>query len=77
MIDLELSQLDLRYASLRISDPVRRARLEQALAQQGQQVPVLVVPTEGHRFVLIEGYGLRRSPEVTRVRSPEVVHRMA
>jgi ParB/RepB/Spo0J family partition protein len=54
---LELDQLDLRYASLRIADPVRRSRLEQAIAQQGQQVPVLVVPLEAGTYVLIEGYG--------------------
>lgn len=54
---LELDQLDLRYASLRIADPVRRARLEQAIAQQGQQVPVLVVPLAAATYVLIEGYG--------------------
>jgi ParB/RepB/Spo0J family partition protein len=57
MIPLEVSQLDLRYAALRIADPARRARLEQAIAQQGQQVPVLVVPAEAGRYVLIEGYG--------------------
>ena len=57
MVPLELGQLDLRYASLRIADPARRARLEQAIAQQGQQVPVLVVPVEADRYVLIEGYG--------------------
>jgi ParB family transcriptional regulator, chromosome partitioning protein len=57
MIALELRQLDLRYAPLRIADPARRARLEAAIAQQGQQVPVLVVPAGGDRFVLIEGYG--------------------
>ena len=54
---LELGQLDLRYGPLRIADPSRRARLEQAIAQQGQQVPVLVVPGEAGRYVLIEGYG--------------------
>lgn len=57
MVALELSQLDLRYAALRIADPARRARLEQAIAQQGQQVPVLVVPADADRYVLIEGYG--------------------
>lgn len=57
MVALELSQLDLRYAALRIADPARRARLEQAIAQQGQQVPVLVVPADANRYVLIEGYG--------------------
>jgi ParB family chromosome partitioning protein len=56
MVTLELGQLDLRYAALRIADPARRARLEQAIAQQGQQVPVLVVPAEAGRYVLIEGY---------------------
>lgn len=57
MVTLELAQLDFRYAGLRIADPVRRARLEQAIAQQGQQVPVLVVAGEGGRYVLVEGFG--------------------
>lgn len=57
MVSLELGQLDLRYAALRIADPARRARLEQAIALQGQQVPVLVVPAEAGKYVLIEGYG--------------------
>lgn len=57
MVLLEHHQLDLRYAALRIADPARRARLEQAIAQQGQQVPVLVVPADPNRYVLIEGYG--------------------
>lgn len=57
MLDLDLGRLDLRYAALRIADPARRARLEAAIAQQGQQVPVLVVPGEEGRYVLIEGYG--------------------
>lgn len=57
MVPLELGQLDLRYAALRIADPTRRARLEQAIAQQGQQVPVLVVSSGAGRYVLIEGYG--------------------
>lgn len=56
MVTLELHQLALRYPQLRIADPGRRARLEQAIAQQGQQVPVLVVPIGDGRFVLIDGY---------------------
>lgn len=57
MPTLELSQLDLRYAGLRIADPTRRARLEQALAREGQQVPVLVIAGGRDKYVLIEGYG--------------------
>lgn len=57
MPTLELAQLHLRYASLRITDPVRRARLEQALAREGQQVPVLVIAGDADTYVLIEGYG--------------------
>lgn len=34
MLTLELPQLDLRYAGLRIADPSRRARLEQAIARE-------------------------------------------
>jgi ParB-like chromosome segregation protein Spo0J len=56
MVALELNQLDLRHAALRIADPARRARLEQAIALQGQQVPVLVIASEAGRFILIEGY---------------------
>ena len=57
MPTLELPQLVLRYAGLRIADPARRARLEQAIAQQGQQVPVLVLAGDADKYVLIEGYG--------------------
>lgn len=57
MVTLELHQLDLAYASLRIVDPVRGGRLEQSIAQQGQQAPVLVVEAGADRFRLIEGYG--------------------
>jgi ParB-like chromosome segregation protein Spo0J len=57
MPTLELRQLDLRYAHLRIADPVRRARLEQALAREGQQVAVLVIVGGLDTYVLIEGYG--------------------
>ena len=54
-MDLELHQLELRHADLRIDDPVRRRRLTASLAELGQQVPVVVV-AEGARFVLIDGY---------------------
>lgn len=54
---LDLVRLDLRYASLRIRDPIRLARLEQALAREGQQVPVLVIAGDLDTYVLIEGYG--------------------
>jgi len=57
MLTLELPQLDLRYTALRIADPARRAKLEQAIAQQGQQVPVLVIAGDADKYVLIEGYG--------------------
>lgn len=57
MVPLEIRQLDLRYASLRIRDPIARGRLEAALSAEGQQVPVLVIAVPSDRFVLIEGYG--------------------
>ena len=57
MTTLELSQLDLRHAGLRIADPRRRSLLEQGLAREGQQVPVLVIAGDAGRYVLIEGYG--------------------
>lgn len=54
-MDLELHQLELRHADLRIRDAGRRRRLLAALAEQGQQVPVVVVSEEA-RYVLIDGY---------------------
>ncbi len=53
-MDLELHQLELRHADLRIRDAGRRRRLLAALAEQGQQVPVVVVSEA--RYVLIDGY---------------------
>jgi ParB-like chromosome segregation protein Spo0J len=55
-VDLELHQLELRHADLRIDDPVRRRRLSASLAELGQQVPVVVVAAGTERFVLIDGY---------------------
>jgi len=56
VVDLELHQLELRHADLRIDDPVRRRRLTASLAELGQQVPVVVVAAGAERFVLIDGY---------------------
>ena len=74
MLTLELAQVDLRYAALRIADPARRARLEASIAQQGQQVPVLVVPEGPARYVLIEGYG---RVEALRRLARDLVHAIA
>lgn len=55
-MEVEISELELRYAGLRVSDPGRRARLEASLAREGQQSPVLVVADEAGRHVLVDGY---------------------
>lgn len=55
-MDIELHELELRYAELRVADPGRRARLISSLARQGQQSPVLVVVAGEGRYVLIDGY---------------------
>src|SRR5437762_2174849 len=54
-VDLELHQVELRHADLRIHDERRRRNLIASLTEVGQQVPVVVV-VEGERFVLIDGY---------------------
>lgn len=51
MSDLEIAQLQRRYAALRILDPGRVTRLAASLAEEGQRSPVLVVGD-----VLIDGY---------------------
>ena len=55
-MQIELHELELRYAGMRISDPARRGHLLASLARQGQQSPVLVVPEGAPPFVLIDGY---------------------
>lgn len=58
-MQIELSELELRYAALRIRDPGRAARMRASLAADGQQSPVSVIAQsdgEPHRFVLIDGY---------------------
>ena len=54
-VDVELHQLELRHAELRIRDADRQKRLSASVAEVGQLVPVVVV-AEGDRFVLIDGY---------------------
>lgn len=57
-VQIELTELDLRYAPLRVLEPARQARLAASLSQDGQHSPVLVVgDAETDAFVLIDGYG--------------------
>lgn len=56
-MQIEIKQIERRYAALRVIEPNRQARLMAALAEQGQHSPVLVVsaqPDDG--YVLIDGY---------------------
>lgn len=52
MRTLEISELNLRYAGLRVLDPGRVSRLAASLAREGQRSPVLLVAER----VLIDGY---------------------
>ena len=56
VVEVELHELELRYADLRLGDPGRHARLLASMARHGQRSPVLVTPDAGDRFVLIDGY---------------------
>lgn len=58
-MQIELSELEQRYAALRIRDPGRASRMRASLAADGQQSPVSVIAQsdgDPHRFVLIDGY---------------------
>jgi ParB-like chromosome segregation protein Spo0J len=58
-MQIELPELELRYAALRIADASRAARMRASLAADGQQSPVSVIASaegDAHRFVLIDGY---------------------
>lgn len=55
VVELELSQLDLRHRSLRISDLGGAVRLAAALGAEGQVVPVLAIQPAGTP-ILIDGF---------------------
>jgi hypothetical protein len=55
VIELELSRLDLRYRSLRISDPQGAVRLAAALGPEGQVAPVLAIQPAATP-ILIDGF---------------------
>jgi ParB family transcriptional regulator, chromosome partitioning protein len=57
-MQLEFHQLDRRWEHLRVRHPARQRRLLASLAENGQQTPIVVVPTEGQasRYVVIDGY---------------------
>ncbi len=58
-MQVELNELLLRYAGLRVRDASRQARMRASLAADGQQSAVTVLPMPSaspHRFVLVDGY---------------------
>jgi len=56
-MDLELQQLDLRYAALRSMSPRKEKQLIASLADVGQQLPIVVIAGDvAGRFVVIDGY---------------------
>lgn len=55
-MELELHQLELRYEALRKHDPRRERRLIASIADVGQQMPIVVVATDGGRWVVIDGH---------------------
>jgi ParB family chromosome partitioning protein len=57
-MQVELSELELRYAGLRVRDAARAARMRSSLAADGQQsaVTVIAAAESMRRYVLIDGY---------------------
>lgn len=58
-MQVELNELELRYAGLRIRDAARTARMRASLAADGQQSAVTVIAgtvSGTHRYVLVDGY---------------------
>jgi ParB family chromosome partitioning protein len=62
-MELELHQVERRYAGLRRRDARRERALVASLAEAGQQTPVVVVCGEGGRHVLVDGYKRVRALE--------------
>jgi ParB family chromosome partitioning protein len=61
-VDLELHQLDLRYARLRRRNGRRERALLASMSAVGQQAPVVVVVSQD-RYVLVDGYKRVRALE--------------
>ena len=55
-MQLEVHQIERRYAGLRIRDERRRAQLAASLLECGQRSPVLVVADEDGGYVLVDGH---------------------
>ena len=56
-MQLEISQIDLKYAHLRVNDPSSSKALLASVAESGQQTPVLVVGGSSESgYILIDGY---------------------
>jgi ParB/RepB/Spo0J family partition protein len=57
-MQVELSELELRYAGLRVRDAGRTARMRSSLAADGQQSAVIVIAAAdaARRYVLVDGY---------------------
>jgi len=56
-MQIEIHQLEPKYAALRIADPERQSRLTASMLRYGQTSPVLVVLSAGTaQYVLIDGY---------------------
>lgn len=55
-MQLEFHQLDRRLASLRVRHPARQRRLLASLAEAGQQTPIIVVPQQHSRYLVIDGH---------------------
>lgn len=66
-MDIELHQVELRYAALRRRDAKRERALLASLTELGQQSPVVVVREPSGGWVLVDGY--------KRVRALQRLHR--
>ena len=72
-MELEYHQLDLRYETLRRRDPRRERQILASIGTQGQVCPVVVLPAEGGRYILLDGYKRLRALERLRY---DTVHAM-
>lgn len=54
-MEIEIGQLDLRYAGVRARQKRREGQVQGSLEAAGQQVPIVVV-REGERYVVVDGF---------------------
>jgi hypothetical protein len=77
-MQIEVHELELRHAALRVSDAASASRMRASLAVDGQRGPVTVIvdgAVSAQPYVLIDGYGFLGQKEMVGALLDRLRHR--